>query len=174
MGVGPRSQKSKQANNGAHLKGRPQETQKGVQTAFLSAFTGGAAASESLSVRTTVVMAHCPANSAPGSTANLPVTTSACTLDVTWSINSPLTCNFPLNEPPMDASAQCTSPSTQPLSPMTSFPASFRLPLIRPSTRKSPVDCMSPTMSVPAKIRLLICGLSDWGLEFIKAMLYKN
>jgi hypothetical protein len=29
---------------------------------------------------------------------------------------------------------------------------------------------MSPTTSVPAKIRLLICGLSDAGLEFINAM----
>ena len=82
MGISPRSQKSKQGNDGAHLKARPHEAQEWVHTAFLSAFAAETAASESLNVRTTVVMAHCPANSAPGSTANLPVTTSACTLHV--------------------------------------------------------------------------------------------
>jgi hypothetical protein len=62
---------------------------------------------------------------------------------------------LPSTVPETSEFLQITSPFTFPVGPITIFPFVLRLPVSEPSILISPVDLISPVISVPRLIRLI-------------------
>jgi len=95
-------------------------------------------------------------NSAPGSTDNLPQTTSPCIIAFDFIFNISDTCILPSNFPSISAFLQIISPITLPAGPITIFPFDWKFPVNSPSNLKSACDTIVPLIIVPSTILFVL------------------
>ena len=97
-----------------------------------------------------------PENIAPDSIESFEVTMSPRIFEDAFKLSKLLTMILPSIKPETSEFLQITSPLTFPVGPMTTLPFVLRFPLRDPSIRISPLDLISPVISVPLLIRLIL------------------
>src|SRR5664280_872574 len=96
-----------------------------------------------------------PENIAPGSIESFDVAISPRIFEEALRISNWLTLIFPSMLPDTSEFLQIISPFTFPVGPITTFPFVDKLPERVPSILISPVDFISPVISVPLLIRFI-------------------